>query len=178
MSLELIIGPMFSGKTSELIKRVRQLRAIGRSVLVINHRYDSRYGEEGAITHYGDNIKAVRLMRLSNMLKNHYDYDHIAIDEAQFFPDLFATVTSLVDEKGKHLIVAGLSGDFQRENFGDINLLFPHANEIDFYKAYCSDCKNGILASFTKKIVCNDEKIDVGGVEKYVAVCRKCYLKT
>jgi thymidine kinase len=98
----------------------------------------------------------------------------IFIDEAQFFDDLYECVYSLVELYGKHVVVAGLDGDCNRKKFGSILDLIPICNTIDKYSAYCSVCKDGTLAPFTKKAfnyVC-ENKIEIGGSDKYMPVCR------
>lgn len=177
MSLEIIFGSMFSGKSTELIRRARRLRAINKKVVVINHSLDTRYGEGSAAvsTHYGDSIEARRYSYLKDFsTTDDLAVDTICIDEAHFFADLHVAVRELL-KKGKHVIVAGLTGDYQRNNFGLIHKLIPIAETITHLRAYCGLCNDGTLASFTKRLVKTDSVIDVGSKDKYVAVCGNCW---
>ncbi len=101
-------------------------------------------------------------------------YDSIFIDEAQFFSDLYSKVVNLVDIHHKHVVVSGLDGDTFRNPFGDITKLIPMCDTVDKLTAYCSKCSNGTPAPFTKKRVAQNNKtvIDIGGNDKYIAVCR------
>lgn len=179
MSLQVIIGCMFSGKSTELIRRIRRFQSIGKRVRVINHHIDDRYGDSGIETHYGDNIKAVKLSKLKNFIERYksmeYSVDVVCIDEAQFFTDLFECVLILVEEYNLQVVIAGLSGDFKRETFGDIYRLIPIADDIQLCKAYCKECSDGTLAVFTKRISGDGDQVDIGAADKYKAVCRKCY---
>jgi len=175
MALELIIGSMYSGKTTELLRRVRRFESIDKRVMVFNHTLDDRYGE-GVHTHYGDGTKAIKLHKLASFDKcfEHFTrkIDVVAIDEGQFFPDLVESVLRMVNTHHIHVLVAGLNGDYRQQPFGDIAQLLPHADDIVFCKAYCNHCKNGTLASFTKRLSGGDEQVEVAST--YAAVCRSC----
>lgn len=181
MSLHLIIGCMFSGKSTELIRRVRRLKAIGRRVIVLNHIIDDRYGESDICsTHYGDGISAIKISKLKNFLIRYESWqslgvDVVCIDEAQFFGDLYDGVFQLVEKYKLYVIVAGLSGDYKRDNFGEMYRLFPLADTIVKLDAYCGVCNDGTIAPFTKKLDSGDKQVDVGSSDKYIAVCRKCF---
>ena len=180
MSLELIIGCMFSGKTSELIRRIRRFESIGKKVCVINHNSDTRTDNK-IQTHYGDNVESLKytdLLNFVNDFPNTQTYDVICIDEAQFFNDLYIGVCCLVDAYRLQVIVAGLNGDYKRNPFGEIPKLIPVADDILMCKAYCGVCKEvDRLATFTKRISDSKEQVVVGASDKYVAVCRDCFLK-
>jgi thymidine kinase len=173
---------MFSGKSTELIRRVRRFQAIGKRVTVLNHHIDDRYGEEEQCsTHYGDGITAVKLSKLKNFTKRYAaresTVDVVCIDEAQFFGDLYESVRVMVETYNIHVIVAGLSGDFKRDNFGEIYKLFPLADTIVKLDAFCGVCNDGTKAPFTKKTSGGGDQVEVGSSDKYIAVCRRCYLK-
>ena len=176
--LELIIGNMFSGKSSELIRRINREKSIHKRILVINYIDDNRYDFESISTH--DNIKihslkVKRLHDLDNLIETH---DSFFIDEGQFFEDLYDFVTLLVDIYKKHVVVSGLDGDCYRNVFGEILKLVPVCDTVDKLSAYCSKCINGTVAPFTKKIVKKQDEngqIDIGGSDKYIPVCRDHY---
>jgi len=177
---------MFSGKSTELIRRVRRFQAIGKKVVVLNHLIDDRYSndsdnEEQVKTHYGDGVRAVKLSKLGNFISRYAvsdaRVDVVCIDEAQFFGDLYEAVVVMVEEYGIHVVVAGLSGDYRRHNFGEIYRLFPLADAIVKLDALCGICNDGKKAPFTKRISGSGDQVEVGSSDKYIAVCRLCYLK-
>jgi len=177
--LELIIGNMFSGKSSELIRRINREKSINKKILVINFISDNRYSNNSIATH--DNLKfsCLKLEKLNGITENMiHQYDSFFIDEGQFFSDLFTTVLKLVDNYKKHVVVSGLDGDYLRNPFGDIIKLVPHCDRLDKLKAYCCKCNNGTSAPFTKKTEKNKSTavIDIGGNDKYVPVCRYHYM--
>lgn len=178
MSLELIIGSMYSGKTTELIRRVRRFESIGKRVLVFNHALDTRYGDD-VHTHYGDSTTAIKLHKLGSFDKCFERFtrkvDVVAIDECQFFPDLVPSVLRMVHEHKLHVLVVGLNGDYRQQLFGDVFQLLPHADDIQFCRAYCNGCNDGTLASFTKRVDGGEEQVEVKST--YTAVCRACLVK-
>ena len=183
-SLDLIIGPMFSSKTTELVRRLSIFADMDIPVLYINTELDTRSDQSfsshnSMITSLGniDSIKIKTLLNIPNeaLLK----YDIIGIDEAQRFNDLAEFCDICVDVLDKKLIVAGLSGDFRREPFGQVHLLLSKCDSITQLYAYCVECKsknNRIQpAIFTKRIGNEGKTIVIGAKEMYVPVCRKCY---
>jgi thymidine kinase len=178
--LELIIGPMFASKSTELISAVNRYMSIGMSVLVINNHLNKRYGSEKISTH--DNRIFDGCYNLKNLadifeLKEYNDVDVIVIEELQFFPDAFDIITFIVDNTNKIIIAAGLIGDSNRNPFGDVLRLIPHAEKIKHLTAFCKRCNNGTLAQFTKRLTDDKEKIIIGTSDLYIAVCRKHFLE-
>jgi thymidine kinase len=174
--LELIIGNMFSGKTSELIRRINREKSINKKILVINYIGDNRYSVDSVVSHDNLKIASLKLDTLKLTDNMIHQYDSFFIDEAQFFPDLYDTVLSLVDIHNKHVVVSGLDGDTFRNSFGEIAKLIPICDTIDKLSAYCCKCNNGNLAPFTKKKTPNQTNlIDIGGSDKYIPVCRYHY---
>ena len=170
--LELIIGNMFSGKTTEIIRRINKEKSINKRILVINYIDDNRYTTDtpSIISHDNLNVNCIKDKKLEEINVN--NYDSFFIDEAQFFEDLYSFVLLLVDVKNKHVIVSGLDGDSFRNPFGDIIKLIPLCDTVDKLTAYCNKCNNGVIAPFTKKINGNTDLIDIGGIDKYIPVCR------
>ena len=176
MSVELILGCMFSGKTTELIRRCSRYQAIGKNILMINHSYDTR--NEGSVvqTHQKFTMRAVKTEDILSILDSpeYQEADVIGIDESQFFTNLKEFVKFASDRDNKRIIVAGLDGDCQRERFGEIIDLVPLCENIVKLNAVCSICKDGSLASFSKRLDENNtQQTVVGGSESYIAVCRK-----
>lgn len=173
MSLELIIGSMYSGKSTELMRRVKRVKSIGMRCLVINHSNDTRVEGDFVQSHDGSTLAAVKTNDL--LLVNIKPYDTIAIDEAQFFQNLRVAVMLMVETHNKHVIVAGLSGDYLRQSFGEILQLVPLADDVEYKRALCKRCAHpGRPASFTKRVSEETETVSVGST--YMAVCRVCYL--
>jgi thymidine kinase len=183
--LHVIIGPMFSGKTTELIKRLRRYSAIGKNVLVINSSKDTRNENNVIMTHTKETLDAIKTEFLTktsekntinflNIQKPRMAYHHnvIGIDEAQFFEDLIPFVKQKVND-GFIVVVAGLIGDFEQKPFGHILELLPLCDTITHLKSYCTVSKDGTLAPFTKRIVDSKEQELVGADDMYTAVCRK-----
>lgn len=175
--LHLIMGCMFAQKTTELLRRVKRYQSIGYKVLIVNFIGDTRYGKECIASHDKVFEKAVCVQRLSEI--EHTDYDVIAIDEGQFFEDLFERVTEWADTLPIHIVVAGLDGTAKREPFGDMLRLIPHAEEVIRLNALCSVCRDGTLAIFSKHInnaQNTEQTLQIGGADMYQPVCRKHYL--
>jgi thymidine kinase len=173
--ISLIIGPMFAGKTSELLRLIEREKYSGRSCCVVKFSRDKRYSDEHVITHEFRkkeiNFSVTSLKGIENEWKV---FDTIAIDEGQFFPDIVEFV-SMVSDMGKRVIISALDADFQRKPFGRILELIPMAEHVMKLSAICMLC--GKDAYFSKRISCEKEIEVIGGSEKYMAVCRQCYLK-
>jgi thymidine kinase len=166
--LKVIIGCMFANKTTELLRCAREYKKNGKNVLLINHSSDTRYGEDCLKTHDGDYEFSTSAEYLRDI--NIKNYQVVVIDEGQFFSDLFTYVTLWADTLDVKIIVAGLSGNSQREPIGDILRLIPHADEIQHLKANCSFCgESAIYSKFTGIGIPG-----VGGSESYIQVCRSC----
>lgn len=178
--LDIIIGCMFSGKTSELIKRINKAKLIyDEDILVINHISDNRYGiEDGIYSHdrfFNSSVKCLNLHEVINT-PSFNKAKAIFIDEAQFFDDLHSFVFHCVERLNKWVTICGLDGDYKREKFGHIIDLIPLADSVSKIKALCLRCKDGTEALFSKKInTIDDYIIDVGEKEKYESVCRYHY---
>lgn len=178
--LELIIGPMFSGKSSELYRMGKTRLAVlddESKILLINSAKDSeRYDNKNVITtHDKHSIKAVMVVNLLEILQTKI-YDNaevILIDEGQFFDDLIMFVSTACDIHHKHIIIAGLDGDYKQNKFGQILDLIPHADTVTKVSALCKICKDGVTAApFTCRITNEKGQSVVGAGDKYIAVCR------
>lgn len=174
--LELILGPMFSGKSTELISRIRKLRVLGRHFLVVKPAIDNRYTTENFInTHNSETERCLTATHLGHVDFN--GYDAVFIDEGQFFSDLYEVISKVVDNKNMMVVVAGLNGDSNRQKFGQINDLVPLADNIVFKTSYCKVCLDGTPAPFSYRIDKKQrDQISVGGTEQYMPLCRKHYL--
>lgn len=179
MSLSLVIGPMWAGKSSSILSKIRRYKAIGWDVFVVTNSLDQRYGEFVISSHDNDQHSALAVSTLMPLLKEE-EYKKaklIILEEAQFFDDLVRFVLKAVEEDGKHVICVGLDGDSERRPFGDILKLIPYADTIEKITSLCSDCADGTPALFSYRCVESTEQIVVGANHMYKPLCRKHYLK-
>lgn len=176
MPIDLIIGPMFAGKSTELIRRARRFRTIGKNMFVINHVFNNRYGST-AITTHDDVLLTPDLITddLREALGHelYLNADVIVIEELQFFVNAADVLMQMADRDNKHIVASGLSGSAERMPMGDISQIICLADSIKFVTALCPYCCDGTPAPFSKRIVIADGTVDVGGSDKYVAACRK-----
>ena len=175
MSLELVIGPMFSGKSTKLIRKIHLAKSINKKVLVIKPLIETRYGENKLSSHSLQYELCQSSSTLQTFSNDIMEYDVIVIDEGQFFPDLKQYVLLWVDKYGKDVIVGGLDGDSEKKPFGQILDLIPYSDKCKKLSALCKDCNDGTLAIFTRRNIKYEEQVKVGGSESYSAVCRKHY---
>ena len=177
--LELIFGPMFSGKTTTLIQRYKQHKLLGHNIVAINYFQDTRYADNGLYSHDGLNIDCIQAETLQQVFDSNVNKiekcDVIVINEGQFFKDVFETVIDWVEKKNKIVYVCGLDSDFKRNKFGNFLELIPYCDKITKLKSLCMKCKNGEKALFSKRITNHESQIVIG-TNNYIPVCRKCYL--
>jgi len=181
----LIVGPMFSGKSSAVLQRVRRAKAIGRDVFIVTCMLDTRYNEDGCSikTHDLDGVAAhgLGVGELYKIFASEaYAYPLIIIEEAQFFAGLYDVVLRAVETDKKDVIVVGLDGDSDRKPFGDILRLVPLADTVTRLTALCKRCGDGTVALFSSLVLGKEgksEQIYVGGADKYLPMCRKHYLE-
>jgi thymidine kinase len=182
MSLELIVGPMFAGKSSAILSIVRRHQTLGWPIAVITHSSDTRYSASPVvISHDGISIPAMAASELMT-LREHTDISNaklIIIEESQFFPDLIDFVLYTVDAREKNVVVVGLDGTAGRKPFGQINQLLPHCDKITKLTALCTECNDGTSALFshayssTASAASASGVACVGGADSYKPLCRK-----
>lgn len=179
-SLELICGSMFSGKSEELIRRLKRAEFAKQSVLVFKHSLDDRSTIEYVVSHGGNKLKAIPIEHPHEILELTSDnVTVVGIDEVQFFDqDVIPVICELI-ERGKRVIVAGLDLDFCGKPFGCIPTLMAVADSVTKLRAICIDC--GDDAHFTQRLVNgkpakhDDPLIVIGAEEHYQARCRGCH---
>ena len=178
MSLELIVGCMFSGKSTEIVRMVDRFKTIDAKYLLVKPQIDNRFSMTMVQTHNHQQRTCEVRRQLLPLFENkkYIDSEYIIIEEAQFFEDLEPFVLKAVDQDKKYLIVVGLDGDSNRGNFGQIHKLIPLCDSIRKLKAYCLSCKNGKEAIFSKRIIQEEKQTCIGAADKYMAVCRECFL--
>lgn len=181
--LEIILGSMFSGKTSRIVEIYKQCKFCNIPVTVINHSMDNRYDDNLLSTHDKVKIPCIKTEKLLNVLNEENVLEHysilssevILINEGQFFEDLYEFVTNML-KTGKKIYVCGLDGDFERKKFGQLLDLIPLCDKVTKLKSLCSLCKNGTPGIFSKRISSEKEQTVVGS-DNYIPVCRYCYDK-
>jgi len=171
--LEVICGSMFSGKTEELIRRLKRARIAGQHVEVYKPRIDTRYGDNEVVSHDKNALLATPISDTSKLLNVPDEITVIGLDEAQFFePDVVKHVQTLA-QRGKRVIIAGLDMDFRGEPFGPICQLLAVAEYITKVHAICTHCGN--LATHSYRLTTNQDTVVLGEKDLYEARCRKCY---
>ena len=173
--IKLIIGCMYSGKSSHLLAEERRSKAAKKKVVCVKHSFDTRYTSGNEIaTHNKEfsNSPSFATHSLLTIVAQLKEYEVILIDEGQFFEDLLQGVEHLVSQ-GKYIVVAGLSSDYQKNLFKPIADLIPKADQIINTQAVCTKC--GADAPFTSRIISQEGQTLVGGSEMYEPRCRGCY---
>ena len=178
--LELIIGPMYAGKSTELIRIINRYKCLKKEIIVINHTFNNRYGSNGLTTHNRQIFdKCIIVDKLNDINIHHQQLlnkaDVIIIEELQFFQDAYNVIIDWCDNHNKIVIAAGLDGDFLRSPFGDVLKLIPHAEKVKKLSALCKRCGDGTPAPFSKRITNSSETTLVGSDDVYEALCRKCF---
>ena len=171
---------MYAGKSTELVRIINRYKCLKKNILVINHSFNNRYNSSNLTTHNKEEIENCIIVSKLEEIEINYkilfdETNVIVIEELQFFEDAYFFITKWCDKNGKHLICAGLDGDFERNPFGDILRLIPHAEKIIKLTALCVKCGDGTPAIFSKRIINNTNKTLVGSLEYYIACCRKHY---
>ena len=176
--LEIIIGCMFSGKTTELIKRIRTANILFKNdIMIINHKNDDRYSMKSYVcSHDKEAIDAIPVLELTPLLftTEFQDAKAIFIDEAQFFDDLYEFVMEALNTN-KWIVVCGLDGDFQRKPFGEILNLIPLADSLCKLSALCTKCCDGTPAIFSQRKSIVQGRVLIGSENDYEPVCRTHY---
>lgn len=178
MSLEIVLGPMFAGKSSYILSSLRRYEAIGWGVLCITSSLDKRYEHDAIHSHNHerhDAVSATSLMEISDTHK-YKEARLLIIEEGQFFTDLYAFVKRAVEEHGKDVLLVGLDGDSERRPFGHILELIPLCDKVTKLTAMCKRCKTPTNALFTYKKTRNASIIEVGAENEYEALCRDHYV--
>ena len=178
--VEIILGCMFSGKSTELLRRCNRYRAIGKNIILINHVVDTRT-DSSIKTHDGTKNEAIKLTNLMSLIQDKqyrnilYESSVIGIDEAQFFDDLVEFVLA-IERLNKIVIIAGLDGDSKRQPFGQILQCIPLCDTVVKLTAMDMVKKDGSAAIFTKRVNQDNEIVLVGAEESYQAVSRESFL--
>ena len=170
--VEVICGPMFSGKSEELIKRIRRAQIARRRVQIFKHGSDARYDATSIVSHNQQSIPGIAVTDVNDILELVDDKtEMVAIDEAQFFTDDIVDVVNKLGNQGKRVIVAGLDLDYMGQPFGPMPQLMCTAEYVTKQLAICMTC--GEPANFTQRLTQATDQIVVGASETYEARCRR-----
>jgi thymidine kinase len=177
--LEVVCGPMFSGKSEEMIRRLRRAEIAGRRAVIFKPRIDDRYDAADVVSHAGIRMRGVAVGSVPELEARAHGHDVVGIDEVQFFePAIVETALALADG-GVRVVAAGLDQDFRREPFGPMPLLLAYAEFVDKLQAVCHRC--GGPATTTQRLVdgrpapYSGDTVVIGAAEQYEARCRDCH---
>ncbi len=173
--IEVICGSMFSGKTEELIRRLKRVEFAQQKLLLFKPAIDNRYHEEQVVSHKGSSLVAIPVSSSAEILKHWKKERIVAIDEAQFFDPGLVTVCADLAKHGVRVIIAGLDMDYLGKPFGPMPSLLCMAEYVTKVHAICVSCGN--LAQYSHRTTKDEGQVLVGAVEKYEPLCRSCYNK-
>ena len=174
--IEVICGSMFSGKTEELIRRLRRAEFAKQDLILFKPSVDVRYSNKNVVSHRGTEFNAM-LVANSKEILGHVDKQKVvAIDEAQFFDNQLVEVASELAGRGIRVILAGLDMDYTGTPFGPMPALLASAEYVSKVHAICVSCGN--LAQFSNRLVADTDQVMLGAVEEYRPLCRSCFNKS
>jgi len=173
--IEVVCGSMFSGKTEELIRRLKRAKFAKQKVEIFKPSIDVRYSEQDVVSHDQNSIPSTPIDSSSSILLLAGDNDVIGIDEAQFLDNGLVDVCNQLAYRGIRVIIAGLDMDFKGVPFGPIPALCAIADEVTKVHAICVKC--GSLAYISHRLVNSDKRVLLGETQEYEPLCRECYSK-
>ena len=171
--VEVVCGSMFSGKTEELIRRLRRAQFAKQRVEIFKPAMDVRYSEQEVVSHEGTSILSTPVDSSASILLMGQESDVVGIDEAQFFDEHIVEVCNELASRGIRVIVAGLDLDFKGQPFGPMPALCAIADEVTKVHAICVRC--GALAYVSHRIVAGEKQVMLGEKQEYEPLCRECY---
>ena len=173
--IEVVCGSMFSGKTEELIRRMKRAKFAKQKVEIFKPSIDTRYSDEDVVSHDQNSIHSTPIESSGSLLLLASDIDVVGFDEAQFFDNGLVEVCNELANRGVRVIVAGLDMDFKGIPFGPIPALCAIADEVTKVHAICVRC--GALAYVSHRLISNDRRVLLGEKDEYEPLCRECYQK-
>ena len=173
--IEVVCGSMFSGKTEELIRRMKRAVFAHQKVEIFKPAIDTRYSDEDMVSHDSNSIRSTPVDSSASILLLSSDIDVVGIDEAQFLDDGLVDVCNQLANRGVRVIIAGLDMDFKGVPFGPIPALCAIADDVTKVHAICVKCGN--LAYLSHRIVSGDKRVMLGEQTEYEPLCRECYQK-
>ncbi len=171
--IEVICGSMFSGKTEELIRRLKRAEFARQKVEIFKPAIDKRYDDADVVSHNANAIRSTPVEAAANILLLVSDVEVVGIDEAQFFDEELVHVCNELANRGIRVVIAGLDMDFSGKPFGVMPKLMAISEYVTKVHAICMEC--GDLANYSHRISNNEQLVLLGETEHYVPLCRKCY---
>lgn len=171
--IEIICGSMFSGKTEELIRRLKRAKIAKLRVEIFKPASDTRYHDEDIVSHNQNSIRSTPVLSASEILLLAGDCDVVGLDEVQFFDDSIIEVANSLANQGKRVVIAGLDMDFKGIPFGPMPHLMAIAEYVTKVHAVCVQC--GDVANYSYRIVDKEDTVLLGETESYQARCRACF---
>jgi len=171
--IELISGSMFSGKTEELIRRLRRAEIAGQKIAIFKPEIDNRYSENNIVSHDSKAIPSIPLANAKDILKNIKDIEVVGIDEAQFFDNEIVDVCDTLANSGLRVIITGLDMDFNGKPFGMMPQLFSISEYVTKVHAICMRCGN--LAQYSHRLTKTQKLVELGEKDIYEPLCRSCF---
>lgn len=172
-SIEVICGSMFSGKTEELMRRLRRAKFAAQRIEIFKPKIDTRYDEVEVVSHDRNSIMSTPVDHSSSIALMVDEIDVVGIDEAQFFDEGLVDVVQTLADRGVRVIIAGLDMDFRRQPFGPMSALCAIADSVDKIHAICVEC--GRLANYSYRLIEGDAQVLLGETSEYAPLCRSCY---
>ncbi|MBI1836190.1 MAG: thymidine kinase [Flavobacteriia bacterium] len=174
--IEVVCGSMFSGKTEELIRRLRRAAFANQKVILFKPKIDNRYSEDSIMSHQGSTLEAISILSANEILAIWDGEFIVAIDEAQFFDEAIVSVCSKLAQNGVRVLIAGLDMDYLGNPFGPMPQLLCIAEYVTKVHAICVSC--GSLAQFSHRFNSDKNQVLLGAKESYKPLCRSCYNKS
>ena len=171
--IEVICGSMFSGKTEELIRRIRRAEIAKLNTIIFKPNIDNRYSSNHIVSHNQSKMESILVEDINEILENSTEMDVIGIDEAQFFSNELIPVCKKLAKDNKRVVVAGLDTDFKGIPFGPMPALMCESDFLDKLRAICVKCGNP--ASFSQRLIKDLEQVLIGETDVYEARCRNCF---
>lgn len=173
-SIEVVCGSMFSGKTEELIRRLRRAQIAKQRVAIFKPAIDTRYANDHIVSHNEQKLRSEPVRHAQEILEKAGDAQVIGIDEGQFFDTSLVAVCNTLAARGVRVIIAGLDMDYRGIPFEPMPQLMAIAEQVTKTQAICIQC--GEPATFTQRLSMARDRVVVGATEMYEARCRKCYV--
>ena len=173
--VEVICGSMFSGKTEELIRRIRRAEIAKMKTIIFKPNIDNRYSSNHIVSHNQSKMESVIINDVDEIIDLSKEIDVVGIDEAQFFSNDLVSVSKKLARDNKRVLVAGLDTDFRGKPFGPMPALMCESDYLDKLRAICVKCGNP--ASFSQRLINDSEQVLIGETDIYEARCRNCFNK-
>ena len=171
--IEVVCGSMFSGKTEELIRRLKRAKIAKQKVEIFKPAVDTRYDDDDVVSHDSNSVSSTPVQNATQILFYAEEFEVVGIDEAQFFGNELVDVCNELAAKGKRVIIAGLDMDYLGKSFGPIPSLMAAAEYVTKVHAICMRC--GSLANHSHRIIKNDNLVVLGETDAYEPLCRSCF---